>query len=238
MYYPVVIAHRGASAYALENTMEAFELAVAMGCDYIEFDVRKTKDNVLVIHHDHDIKVNGKIVKINDVSYAELMAIAPYPVATLEDVIATFKTRVKFDIELKEAGYEDFALNSIFSQLSRSDFIITSLIDEAVSAVKTLDPDVKAGLILGLDKPRNLVITRYTELFPWRRLKKCGADFVAPHFMLLNRLFLQTAAREGYPILAWTINGPELVKRLIRQKVRGLISDKPDMAAAIRDGVG
>ena len=235
MYYPLVIAHRGASSYAPENTMEAFELAIELGADFIEFDVRKTTDDILIIHHDPEIITAGQTSMINNISYAQLLALAPYPVPTLEDVLIVFKKRVKFDIEPKEAGYEFFFLKSVFEQLKRSDFIITSFNDETISTIKELSPKIKAGLILGMDKPRNLVATRYTELFPWNRLKRCGADFAAPHYKLLNPLLMQTAARKHFPIFAWTVDEPELIKKLIRQKVQGIITNKPDVVVAIRD---
>lgn len=237
MYYPLVIAHRGASSYALENTMEAFELAIELGSDFIEFDVRKTIDDVLVIHHDPEIKTSGQTIMLNDINYAQLLALAPYPVPTLENVLIAFKKRVKFDIELKEGGYEVFFLDFVLEQLKRNEFIITSFYDETISTIKKQSPKIKAGLILGMDKPRNLVATRYTELFPWNRLKKCGADFAAPHYKLLNPLFMQTAARKHFPIFAWTVDEPEVIKKLIRQKVQGIITNKPDLAVTIRDDI-
>ncbi|MDP2865618.1 MAG: glycerophosphodiester phosphodiesterase family protein, partial [Elusimicrobiota bacterium] len=68
-----IISHRGASGYAPENTLKAFKLAVEMGSRDFEFDVHQTKDGILVVHHDFDLKrTAGKEVKIADLDYAEL----------------------------------------------------------------------------------------------------------------------------------------------------------------------
>lgn len=68
-----IIAHRGASGYAPENTLKAFRLAVEMGSTDFEFDVHRTRDGVLVVHHDFDLKrTAGKSVKIADLTWAEL----------------------------------------------------------------------------------------------------------------------------------------------------------------------
>ena len=68
-----IIAHRGASGYAPENTLKAFRLAVEMGSKDFEFDVHRTKDGILVVHHDYDLKhTAGQDVKIADLDYAEL----------------------------------------------------------------------------------------------------------------------------------------------------------------------
>ena len=98
-----VIAHRGASALAEhENTLEAFQIAIALRADMVEFDVRRTSDNVLIAYHDPAI--DGK--RICDLTYNRINDIARqegYRVPTLVEVLDMCKGKIHLDIELKES---------------------------------------------------------------------------------------------------------------------------------------
>src|SRR5574343_329957 len=96
-----IIAHRGASGYAPENTLEAFEKAIVLGADMIEFDVIRTKDGELIVMHGD--KINNQ--KISDLNYSEIKAINP-AIPKLTEVLEAFKNRIEMDIELQERGYE------------------------------------------------------------------------------------------------------------------------------------
>ncbi|NJR65625.1 MAG: hypothetical protein HC772_10380 [Leptolyngbyaceae cyanobacterium CRU_2_3] len=98
---PKIIAHRGAftstqSASLKENTILAFEQAIALGADAVEFDVRSTQDQVLIIHHDPEI--NG--LPIQTLTWAEVTAIDP-EIPTLEATIVCCHSRIQMDIEVK-----------------------------------------------------------------------------------------------------------------------------------------
>ena len=104
---PAIIAHRGAVSFAHENTLEAFEAAVQIGADAVEFDVRRTFDGVLVIHHDATLP--GKRRLVANATYEELKlsgARRGYHIPTLEETLHHLCGRIALDIELKEAGFE------------------------------------------------------------------------------------------------------------------------------------
>ena len=113
---PLVIAHRGASYYHHQNTMDAFEAAVDMQSEMMEFDVRRTYDNVLVVHHDPDIE-GSSISGMFHEEACKKASDAGYEVPTLSQVLAFSKGKVPIDIELKEAGYEEEALAEIMDIL-------------------------------------------------------------------------------------------------------------------------
>ena len=120
----LVVAHRGASAVAPENSIEAFEQAIELGADVVEFDVRRDPDGVLVVSHDP----------------------LPQPdVPTLEQVVAVCAGRIALDVELKEPGLEEDTLRLV----SGADFVVTSFLAEVVAETKRLRPDVRTGLLLG-----------------------------------------------------------------------------------------
>src|SRR5680860_1343372 len=96
---PVIIAHRGASHYHHENTMEAFEAAVDMSAEMIEFDVRRTFEGVLVVHHDFDFA--GREIKTMSITQIkEAAQTAGYSIPTLLEVLRFCADKIAVDIEL------------------------------------------------------------------------------------------------------------------------------------------
>jgi len=186
-----IVAHRGASGLVPhENTLEAFQKAIDVGADCIELDVRKTKDQqIIVIHDDHLLEA---VVK--ETNYADLLAISNglgYHLPLLSEALKLVKGKILVDIEIKEAGYEEEIVDLIHQYLSNDEFMIRSFEDQSVLAVKKYDPQIITALLLGKDKPKHVVLTRLSELFPGFRLRRCRADYVSPHYRLLRFGFIK-----------------------------------------------
>lgn len=228
---PVVIAHRGASFYQRENTMEAFEAAVQMKAEMMEIDVRRTADGVPVVHHDHDF--DG--VKIMDMTKAEFefrTQSAGYSPATLEEVLEFCNDKIPVDIELKEAGYEDQVLDTVLSILGPRQFIITSVLDSVIRKIKVLEADIRTGLIIS-SRPRNQLITK---LYPGRRARRAGADLLVVSSRLLRFGFLRTTRRLGLPVWVYTVNDrKELWSMITDERIGGIFTDRPDVGLFLRD---
>jgi glycerophosphoryl diester phosphodiesterase len=125
---PFVIAHRGASWDAPENTLEAFELAVEQGADYIEFDVR-AKDGGLVICHDPD---------------------PPEGVPTLEDALSVLAGRIGLCVELKEDGVAEPTLAALRAHgVFTESLILVSFLAGALDTVRRLQPELRTEFHLG-----------------------------------------------------------------------------------------
>ena len=122
-----VIAHRGASAEAPENTLAAFERAIEVGADMIEFDVRRAADGGLVISHD---PVRRKT-----------------QLPTLEDTLRLTQGRIQLDVELKEPDCERDAIDLLLRYFPLSDFCITSFLAPALRATRAIHPRIRTGLI-------------------------------------------------------------------------------------------
>jgi glycerophosphoryl diester phosphodiesterase len=119
----LVVAHRGASSVAPENTLAAFEKAIELGADAVELDVRRGAEGGLVISHDP----------------------LPAPdVPTLEQVVELCAGRIALDVELKEADLELDVLHVV----AGADVVLTSFLPEVVAEIKRLRPDVRTGLLL------------------------------------------------------------------------------------------
>jgi len=185
----IIIAHRGASAYAKENTLESFRKAIDIGADMIEFDVRRTKDHVLIALHDELLEG----MPIRELTFEEILKIAKnkgYRPATFEEVLQYTSAKVMLDVELKEEGYEQEVIELLTGYFKKDQFVMTSFYDSCIKKIKENNPNIQVGLILGISKPKNPIHTRFSEFFPLGRCKKAKADFLVPHWRLLSRIRL------------------------------------------------
>ena len=225
-----IIAHRGASYLAShENTLEAFQLAIDIGADYVEFDIRRTKDRKLIVFHDNEI--NG--CNISDLTYTELQAAVDYKIPYLIDVLNMCQGKIKLDIELKEAGYENQIIRMVTEMYHYDEFMMKSFLDTAVARIKSIDPNITAGLLVGTktaDTKR-----RFNEYFPERRMKDCKADFIAPHYSIATREFVFRMHRKHKKIYVWTVNGIPAITKYLKRNVDGIITDMPDAGVLMKE---
>lgn len=230
----MIIAHRGASSLARENTIESFKKAIDIGVDMIEFDVRRTKDQALIVHHDE--LMQGKPVK--ELAYEEISKMATgqgFSVPTFEEVLKHLSGKIRLDVEIKEEGYEKEVVELLSGYFKKDQFVITSFYDPCIKRIKDNHPDIKAGLILGISKPEHPIRTRISEFFPARRCREAKADFLVPHWRVLWFGFLDRAKRENRPVFVWTVNDQRKIwKMLDDERIDAIITDKPDLAIALR----
>lgn len=219
----IVVAHRGLSGHEPENSLRAFTATAGRGVEAIELDVHKTLDGVVIVCHDSEVAG----LPVADSDHADLLARAP-DLCTLKRALAAIPSRCLLDVEIKATGFEEDVLRELAQARDSRDYVVTSFDDRSIARVKAIDQTVRAGLLLGKDKPSRPVRTRLSELFPVSRLRSCNADFVAPHWRLLRLAFLRRMARRGYPVYVWTVNNDELMRSLVqRDTIAGLITDRP-----------
>lgn len=229
----MIIAHRGAGhrgkgATIHENTIAAFKQAIAVGADAIELDVRRTADGVLIIHHDERITRSRHLIsRLTLAEIHERAAAKGYCIPTFAEALETCAGRIALDIELKEGGYEAdvTALTRRYYDLRHVAF--TSFDDFTIRRIKEIVRAAVTGLLLGVE-PLAGPGARVSEIFPIRRVRRCGADFVAPNRGLVHLGYIQRAERAALPIVVWTVNGKARAGRLITRSVAGIITDVPD----------
>ena len=230
----MIIAHRGASSLARENTIESFKKAIEIGVDMIEFDVRRTKDQALIVHHDE--LMEGRQVK--ELTYDEILKMAigqGFSVPTFEEVLKCTSGKIKLDVEIKEEGYEKEVVELLLKYFKKDQFVMTSFYDSCIRKIKDDYPDIKTGLILGTSKPKNFILTRVSEFFPHKRCKEAKADFLVPHRRLLWFGFLDRAKRENKPVFVWTVNDQRKIWKMLHdERIDAIITDKPDLAISLR----
>jgi glycerophosphoryl diester phosphodiesterase len=219
------IGHRGAKAYAPENTLTSFKKAIEIGVDAIELDVRKTKDNKLVIIHDADIKrtTNGKGL-VADFTLKEIknfIAEGGEKIPTLEEALDFLDKKVKVLIELKELGVEKQALSAIHERHLEKNVIITSFLEDALKKVRELDKEVETGLIYA--KHSN----------PVKAALELKANYLVALYRFIHTANVQKAHENGLKVIVWTINTTEEVEEFSKKGVDGIASDKPEILMRI-----
>ncbi|NES03240.1 MAG: glycerophosphodiester phosphodiesterase [Okeania sp. SIO2F4] len=227
---PLIIAHRGASALVkFENTIASFAKAIELGVSMVEFDVRKTLDNLFVVFHNESI--DG--IKLRDLTYQQLLDISRqkgFEVPLVEDVLKLCRGKIKLDIELKEARYELEIVNLVKEYLDYQDYVIKSFLDAAIIAVKKADNKITTGLLLGLGNSKDLIPARLSAIFPEFRLFTTQADFVSPNYQLMKFGFAWRMKLINKNIYVWTVNDEKLMVEIVNKGAFALITDRPDLA--------
>jgi glycerophosphoryl diester phosphodiesterase len=229
----MIFAHRGAGhhgrkATTHENTFEAFRKAIDIGADGIELDVRRTADGVLIVHHDENVKRYRR--PLSEMTLEEANGAGHkrgYRIPTFNETLQICAGRIALDIELKEAGYEVEVIRLVKQYYDLQHIGFTSFIDASVKRIKEIERNAITGLLLGVEPPAKPG-TRFREIFPIRRVRRCGADFVAPNRRLLRLGYVQRIEKAGYPIIAWTVNNKNRAAKLMEQNIAGVISDVPE----------
>lgn len=238
---PLVIAHRGASADAPDNSLAAFEVAISAGADVVELDVRRTSDGLLVAHH----SARRRGVPLERLTYSELVHRSRYRPPRLEEVLTICAGRVGVDVEIKESGYETDVLDLVDGRLGLERAVVTSFHAAVIQTVKAIRPGARCGLVVGLGRLRaGRSAVERAIVDPARA---CGADFLAMHQLLaglrphsrsrrqLSSPVLRAAADAGLPVAVWTVNGARRLQHFLTDPlVAAVITDIPGTAVELR----
>lgn len=233
----VIVAHRGAHYPDLpENSFLSFDRAVEKGYTSLELDLRKTKDGKIVCFH--DISYLGKLIsaytyqELNDLFFEKNKTL-PYSkekltVPIFTEVIQKYKDKIFLDIELKEAGYEEEVVREVSNNLAYEQFCLKSFYDEIIYKVKVLNEQIITGLLLGEE---NYTFRKLkNDFFPEKRLLKCRANFVSPHYGLLRAGFLSRMRKIKMPVWVWTVNDEALIRKMLKMDISHIITDNPHLA--------
>lgn len=216
---PLVVAHRGAWRPAPQNSLEAFEEAVQLGCDAIEFDVRRTLDGRVVVVHD----ARAGIRPVAKLTHQELQGRARHRHApALEEVLELVAGRIGVDLEFKEDGYVEQAMAIVKRRLAPEQYVVTSFRDCVLPTVKRTTPAARTGLLLSPN--------RQIGQLP-NRVAATKVDFIAPHARLARAGLLSWAAAREIPSWVWTVNDRRALRLLGQDpRVAAVITDRPDRA--------
>lgn len=237
---PILVwAHRGASGYAPENTLEAFALAVKQGADGVELDVHLSADGQVVVAHDETVdRVSdgkGRIVEMRLEQLKALNFNRPRPgyapvarIPTLEEVLALLApTRLSVNVELKNDAQEyprleEKCLALVGDAGMRGRVWFSSFNHDSMRRVKALDPAMPCGALYERKLPEPA----------WTYARRIGVDAVHPDYGMLLRDKAQVAAcREaGVRVHTWTVNAAPSLRAVARLAPHAIITNYPDRA--------
>ncbi len=226
---PVIVAHRGASHIAHENTIKAFEIAIDEGADLLELDVRMTKDRLLIVHHDASIVNSNKLLSSLSLEESILQArTAGYDLCSLEEVLTQFSQRIALDIEIKGAGLEHDVVDLVKRNADQlSSVLLKSFDSKVVNNLSLIAPDIRRGLIV--DEESRLLSKGSEVSYTQSLCIECGAQFLAAHWSLIDRNYVLKMHDKGIPVLAWTVDNVAIARRLMTERVDGIITNFPGL---------
>lgn len=217
------IAHRGASGYAPENSLEAFKRALELNASIVEFDVHSTRDDEIVVMHDKDIMrtTDGRGL-IKEFSLKEIKKFTlsnGEPIPTSREVFHVLKGKCICKIHIKSKFIEDKIIEMVKENNMENSVIITSRILSVLRNIKKNHPRIKVEALFNKRFFANGVINK---------TKKAAADIVAPHYSITTRKLVEEAHKNGLEVHVWTVNNRRMIERLKRIGVDGISSDYPD----------
>lgn len=237
IYMILVQAHRGASAYAPENTLPAFSLAVKMNADGVENDIHLTKDNRFVVCHDDEIArtSTGKGL----ISQSDYNTLVQYDfgvkynpsfegtkIPLLEQFLDVVKDMKVINIELKgpftpsnksEAFKMLYDIIKSYGCIGKS--IISSFEHILLKELKEECPNLRTALLYG-----HVMTPSETVSF----VQNHNADFIHPALSCLKKETVDECRKKGIGCNIWTVNAPEHIKVAIEMEPTGIITDVPD----------
>ncbi|MGH9736579.1 MAG: glycerophosphodiester phosphodiesterase [Candidatus Acidiferrales bacterium] len=239
---PWVVAHRGASGHAPENTLAAFERAVQLGAPFIETDLHLTRDARFVAIHDATLErtTNGK-GRVHDFTLAELRQLdagkwfdrefMDERVPTLEGILEfSRKYDVVFYLELKYDaawGMHHALVAALRNAESAARTVMISFDPATVRAVQALDPSLMTGLLI--EKEAGDFVGAASQ---------SGARQICAAASIITPAFVTEAHRADLHVIAWTVNSVDQMREMMAAGVDGIMTDFPDrLRATIEDAV-
>jgi len=211
----LVIGHRGASSEAPENTLKAFERAIELNADFIEFDLQKTLNHEIIISHDSDLlRLAGKMKSLRDMSLEEIKRIdigEGERIPTLHELLAITKEKIKLQLEIIAPGI----VNDLIKILREENLINTSIVScfniMDLLKVKEIEPGLKIGYLI----PKALTKIRMVKRYVQRAIDN---EFYAihPYYPIVDKEFVNLAHKNGLKVNVFTVNEEDMMRKLIK----------------------
>jgi len=226
----LITAHRGASGLAPENTIAAMRKAIEFHADFAELDVQETKDGHIILLHDADLRrTTNDSGLIWEKTLADLKGVDAgawkasdfigEPIPLLTTVIDSVNRKMKLNIEIKINGHQQDIERRIVEIIEKKNFIdqciVTSFNRSSVDKVKDLNPEIKVGLIFSKMPQEDVYQTRW--------------ELLSVHYSLVDRVFIEKAHKADKQVHVWTVDDPDMMKKLIADGVDNIITNRPDI---------
>ena len=220
MKQTLIFGHRGASKRAPENTIKAFRLAFEEGAEGIEFDIRLSADNEIVVIHDATIdRTSNGIGKVNELNFSELSEYnfgEGEKIPSLREVLKIFGNTYWLNIEIKEIGLEEILVDLLLELRITEKIVISSFLLPALVKIKELDENLSTAYLydFALDDLESL-------------LEEVQVDGIHPGKKNTTKNIVQAAHEKKLAVRVWTVDDPKLAKELTKYGVDAIITNAP-----------
>jgi len=228
------IAHRGASAYAPENTLAAFERAVELGADAIEFDIHLSRDGELVVIHDDTLdRTTDGSGPVRERSLGELMRLdagrwfgegfAGQRIPRLDEVLDRFAGKIPVALEIKAGstffpGIEEKVISALRERAAIDHAAVASFDHYALRRLKEIEPTIRTAALL-VGRPVSLSALA----------GPAEANGLALEASFVTKTEVEACRAAGLQLVVWVVNDPAQMRHFIRLGVDGIITDRPDL---------
>lgn len=226
---PLVIAHRGASARELENSLAAFRAAGPLGADGVELDVHATADGTLIVHHDATIGAIHHIPSLTARRVAELRLANGEPVPTLPAALEAVGPRLRVFVEVKTLPpeFDDRLLDALARGPNPGGYAVHSFDHRVVRRLGAARPALVCG-----------VLSASYPVRPLAALGDAGATILWQEHTLVDEDLVTALHGAGMQLIAWTVDDAGEMRHLAAIGVDGLCTNHPDAGRAAVDAPG
>ena len=217
------IARRGASGYYPENTITAFEKALEIDCDVVEFDIHKTKDSHIIIMHDHTVsRTTDGLGHIRDLTLRELKNFHEpngESIPTLQGVFDLLKNKKKMMLDVKDKDMEREIVQMVTDNDLENDVIIDSDIEEVVEKIKKIAPNLHVYLGGTTEKNHKEII---------KRAKQIGAEMIKVWNKWTDKALVEEAHKNNIGVYVWGAEEVDEIKKMLKLGVDAIVCEFPD----------
>ena len=222
-----IIAHRAGKDLGMENISSTIHKSLIYGAEYIELDVRLTKDGIPILFHDEKVnRLTKGIGHISQMNYEQVEKLRfkrrEGKIPPLYDVLIEFRDKCQFVLDIKTRN----AVLPAYKQVKKygwlDNVIFTSRDGMAVAQIKGKEKPARLGFSCN-DKKLEMVSIA----------SRLGAEVLFPEYRLVNQKLLDDARKNNMKIFVWTVNCPFKMKKMARMGVDGIITDNPERLAGV-----
>ena len=216
---PLVVAHRGASAREVENSLAAFRVAMQLGADAVELDVHATADGTLVVHHDEAI-AGRRIPQLTAHQVAELRLSNGEPIPTLAHVLEAIGPRLQVFVEVKSLPpkFDDRLLEALRRGPNPDAYAVHAFDHRIVRRLGARSPALRRGVLSASYPIRPLVA-----------LEDAGATVLWQERTLVDRLLVDALHGAAMQLIVWTVDEPADMAQLLALGVDGICTNRPEI---------
>lgn len=230
MRKPLVIAHRGDSSRALENSLEAFRLALALPVDMIEFDIRKSRDNQLYVMHDKETgRTAEKNINIEQSLSGEIATVRlknGQAVPMLRDVLTLVAGKVGLNIEIKSEGAGALTAAHLAGSGYQGLVLISSFKEREVQDARRVMPTMQVSGIFD-----TFIVAEV------KKYRSLGYGFISLKKKTVTGELISACHDQKIKVYVWTLDDEEEIRRFIEWGVDGMYSNKPMVLKRVVDGL-